>query len=88
MTATKRFDLTRPSYDLFRSDGNYISYMHLNGFGRGVAFAALPSGSGTALAPIRYTANASRPAAGRRPPAAGRAVTLSRGRTRCPRRPA
>ncbi|WP_327380744.1 hypothetical protein [Streptomyces sp. NBC_01207] len=47
--------------------------MHLNGFGHGVAFAALPSGSGTelwiecaantsgygtALAPIRYTANA------------------------------
>lgn len=114
--ATKRFDLTQPSYDLFRSknthgprvqqsfafdwvnkflfvatkrsgsaesagdlcinkmdfDGNYLSYMHLNGFGHGVAFAALPSGSGTelwiecaangngygtALAPIRYAAN-------------------------------
>ncbi|MFJ6695295.1 teichoic acid biosynthesis protein C [Streptomyces sp. NPDC091272] len=116
VAATKRFDLTQPSYDLFRSanthgprvqqsfafdwvnkflfiatkrdgspesagdlcinkmdfDGNYLSYMHLNGFGHGVAFAALPSGSGTelwiecaansngygaALAPIRYTAN-------------------------------
>lgn len=114
--ATKRFDLTQPSYDLFRSKnthgprvqqsfafdwvnkflyvatkrsgsaesagdlcinkmdfhGNYLSYMHLNGFGHGVAFAALPSGSGTelwiecaangngygtALAPIRYAAN-------------------------------
>ncbi|MET9693168.1 teichoic acid biosynthesis protein C [Streptomyces sp. NPDC006514] len=117
VAVTKRFDLTEPSYDLFRSkdthgarvqqsfafdwvnkflfvatkrsgsdesdgdlcinkmdfDGNYLSYMHLNGFGHGVAFAALPSGSGTelwiecdantsgygtALAPIRYTANA------------------------------
>lgn len=116
VAATKRFDLTQPSHDLFRSanthsarvqqsfafdwenkflfvatkrtgsaesdgdlcinkmdfDGNYISYMHLNGFGHGVAFAALPSGSGTelwiecaantggygtALAPIRYTAD-------------------------------
>ncbi|MFF9011548.1 teichoic acid biosynthesis protein C [Streptomyces sp. NPDC014870] len=116
VTATKRFDLTQPSHDLFRSkdthgarvqqsfafdwenkflfvatkrtgsteadgdlcinkmdfDGNYLSYMHLNGFGHGVAFAALPSGSdtelwiecaantggyGTALAPIRYTAD-------------------------------
>ncbi|MCQ4207397.1 phage baseplate protein [Streptomyces longispororuber] len=116
VAATKRFDLTQPSYDLFRDkdlhgprvqqsfafdwvnkflfvatkrdgspesagdlcinkldfDGNYISYMHLNGFGHGVAFAALPDGSGTelwiecatntggygtALAPIRYTAN-------------------------------
>ncbi|MGY0021147.1 teichoic acid biosynthesis protein C [Streptomyces sp. cg35] len=116
VAATKRFDLTQPSYDLFRSkdlhgprvqqsfafdwvnkflfvatkrdgsaesagdlcinkmdfDGNYISYMHLNGFGHGVAFAALPDGSGTelwiecatntggfgtALAPIRYTAD-------------------------------
>lgn len=116
VATTKRFDLTQPSYDLFRSkdthgarvqqsfafdwvnkflfvatkrtdspesagdlcinkmdfDGNYISYMHLNGFGHGVAFAALPSGSGTdlwiecaandngygtALTPIRYTAN-------------------------------
>jgi hypothetical protein len=91
--ATQRFDLTQPSYDLFRSknthgprvqqsfafdwvnkylfvatkrdgspesagdlcinkmdfDGNYISYMHLNGFGHGVAFAALPKGSGTEL---------------------------------------
>ncbi|GGQ58586.1 phage baseplate protein [Streptomyces flaveolus] len=118
VATTERFDLTQPSYDLFRSknthgarvqqsfafdwvnkflfvatkrsgspdsagdlcinkmdfDGNYISYMHLNGFGHGVAFAALPDGSGTelwiecaantkgygtALAPIRYTANAS-----------------------------
>jgi hypothetical protein len=116
VATTKRFDLTQPSYDLFRSKnthgprvqqsfafdwlnkflfvatkrsgsaesagnlcinkmdfhGNYISYMHLNGFGHGVAFAALPSGSGTelwiecaanthgygtALAPIRYSAN-------------------------------
>ncbi|MFE7182643.1 phage baseplate protein [Streptomyces erythrochromogenes] len=116
VATTKRFDLTQPSHDLFRSkdthgarvqqsfafdwvnkflfvatkrsgsteadgdlcinkmdfDGNYISYMHLNGFGHGVAFAALPDGSGTelwiecatnkkgfgtALAPIRYTAN-------------------------------
>ncbi|MFF8837643.1 teichoic acid biosynthesis protein C [Streptomyces sp. NPDC015130] len=115
VAVTKRFDLTQPSHDLFRSanthgvrvqqsfafdwvnkflfvatkrsgspesagdlcinkmdfDGNYISYMHLNGFGHGVAFAALPDGSGTelwiecaangsgygtALAPIRYTA--------------------------------
>ncbi|WP_406835394.1 teichoic acid biosynthesis protein C [Streptomyces sp. AHU1] len=116
VTATKRFDLTEPSYDLFRSkdthgarvqqsfsfdwenkflfvatkrtgstetdgdlcinkmdfDGNYISYMHLDGFGHGVAFAAVPSGSGTdlwiecarnpdtgygtALTPVRYTA--------------------------------
>jgi hypothetical protein len=115
VAGTKRFDLTQPSYDLFRSkdlhgprvqqsfafdwvnkflfvatkrdgspesagdlcinkmdfDGNYISYMHLNGFGHGVAFAALPDGTGTelwiecaantngygtALAPIRYTA--------------------------------
>ena len=118
VATTKRFDLTQPSYDLFRSkdahgarvqqrfafdwvnkflfvatkrsgsaesagdlcinkmdfDGNYISYMHLNGFGHGVAFAALPSGSGTelwiecaantngcgtALTPIRYAANTS-----------------------------
>lgn len=116
VTATKRFDLSEPSYDLFRSkdthgarvqqsfafdwenkflfvatkrsgseeadgdlcinkmdfDGNFISYMHLDGFGHGVAFAALPSGSGTelwiecaantkgfgtALAPITYKAN-------------------------------
>ncbi|MFF9778666.1 teichoic acid biosynthesis protein C [Streptomyces sp. NPDC013978] len=116
VAATKRFDLTQPSYDLFRSkdthgarvqqsfafdwenkflfvatkrsgsteadgdlcinkmdfDGNYLSYMHLNGFGHGVAFAALPRGSstelwiecaantngyGTALAPITYQAN-------------------------------
>ncbi|MFE4423661.1 helix-turn-helix domain-containing protein, partial [Streptomyces sp. NPDC056817] len=93
MATTKRFDLTQPSYDLFRSKnthgppvqqsfafdwvnkfmfvatkrsgsaesagdlcinkmdfgGNYISYMHLDGFGHGVAFAALPSGSGTEL---------------------------------------
>ncbi|MGW2020179.1 phage baseplate protein [Streptomyces sp. NPDC001927] len=114
VAVTKRFDLTQPSHDLFRSanthgarvqqsfafdwvnkflfvatkrsgspesagdlcinkmdfDGNYLSYMHLNGFGHGVAFAALPDGSGTelwiecaangngygtALAPIRYT---------------------------------
>jgi hypothetical protein len=91
--ATQRFDLTQPSYDLFRSknthgarvqqsfafdwvnkflfvatkhsgssdsagdlcinkmdfDGNHLSYMHLDGFGHGVAFAALPSGSGTEL---------------------------------------
>ncbi|SDK75351.1 teichoic acid biosynthesis protein C [Streptomyces indicus] len=112
---TQRFDLTQPSYDLFRSadlhgprvqqsfafdwvnkflyvatkrdgspesagdlcinkldfHGNYLAYMHLNGFGHGVAFAALPDGSGTelwvecaansngygtALAPIRFTA--------------------------------
>ncbi|MGW0842610.1 phage baseplate protein [Streptomyces sp. NPDC002787] len=116
VAATKRFDLTQPSYDLFRSkdthgarvqqsfafdwenkflfvatkrsgsteadgdlcinkmdfDGNYLSYMHLDGFGHGVAFAALPHGSGTelwiecaantkgygtALAPITYQAN-------------------------------
>ncbi|MFE9773642.1 teichoic acid biosynthesis protein C [Streptomyces sp. NPDC005931] len=116
VATTQRFDLTQPSYDLFRSkdthgprvqqsfafdwvnkflfvatkrsgsdesagdlcinkmdfDGNYLSYMHLNGFGHGVAFAALPNGSdtelwiecaantngyGTALAPIRYAAN-------------------------------
>ncbi|MCB5177982.1 phage baseplate protein [Streptomyces antimicrobicus] len=116
VTPTQRFDLTQPSYDLFRSknthgprvqqsfafdwvnkflfvatkrdgspdsagdlcinkmdfDGNFLSYMHLDGFGHGVAFAALPSGSGTelwiecaantkgygtALAPIRYTPN-------------------------------
>lgn len=115
---SQRFDLTQPSYDLFRSanthgprvqqsfafdwvnkwlfvatkrsgspesagdlcinkmdfHGNYISYMHLNGFGHGVAFAALPDGSGTelwiecdangsgygqALAPIRYAAGTS-----------------------------
>ncbi|MEU5754102.1 teichoic acid biosynthesis protein C [Streptomyces sp. NPDC047829] len=30
-------------------DGNHLSYMHLDGFGHGVAFAALPSGSGTEL---------------------------------------
>lgn len=116
VAATKRFDLTQPSYDLFRSkdthgarvqqsfafdwenkflfvatkrsgsteadgdlcinkmdfDGNYLSYMHLDGFGHGVAFAALPNGSetelwiecaantkgyGTALAPITYRPN-------------------------------
>ncbi|MFF3615876.1 teichoic acid biosynthesis protein C [Streptomyces sp. NPDC002580] len=116
VAATKRFDLEKPSYDLFRSkdthgarvqqsfafdwvnkflfvatkrtgsteldgdlcinkmdfDGNFISYMHLDGFGHGVSFAALPSGSGTdlwvecardadtgfgtALTPVRYTA--------------------------------
>jgi len=93
VATTKRFDLTQPSYDLFRSKrthgprvqqsfafdwvhkylfvatkrvgaaesdgnlciskmdfhGNYISYMHLNGFGHGVAFAALPRGNGTEL---------------------------------------
>ncbi|MFI7012355.1 teichoic acid biosynthesis protein C [Streptomyces sp. NPDC050145] len=116
VSGTQRFDLTQPSYDLFRDkdthgprvqqsfafdwvnkflyvatkrdgssesagdlcinkmdfDGNYLSYMHLDGFGHGVAFAALPDGSGTelwiecatntngygtALAPIRYTPN-------------------------------
>ncbi|MET9900394.1 teichoic acid biosynthesis protein C [Streptomyces sp. NPDC006446] len=120
VATTKRFDLTQPSSDLFRSktthgvrvqqsfafdwvnkflfvatkrtdspesagdlcinkmdfDGNYISYMHLNGFGHGVAFAALPHGSGTdlwiecasdenanengfgtALTPVRFTAD-------------------------------
>ncbi|WP_329475409.1 hypothetical protein OG555_27330 [Kribbella sp. NBC_01484] len=116
VTTTKRFDLTQPSYDLFRSmrthgprvqqsfafdwvhkylfvatkrvgaaesdgnlciskmdfHGNYISYMHLNGFGHGVAFAALPRGNGTelwvecaknkngfgtALTPVQYAAN-------------------------------
>ncbi|MFJ7947754.1 teichoic acid biosynthesis protein C [Streptomyces sp. NPDC096354] len=87
--ATSRFDLSQPSYDLFRDkslhsvrvqqsfafdsvnkrlfvaakrtgsteeagdlcishldfDGNYVSYMHLNGFGHGVAFGVRPSGS-------------------------------------------
>ncbi|MGW2780270.1 phage baseplate protein [Streptomyces populi] len=117
VATTKRFDLSKPSYDLFRSkdthgervqqsfafdwvnkflfvatkrsgsteldgdlcinkmdfDGNYISYMHLDGFGHGVSFAALPSGSGTdlwiecardpengfgtALTPVRYAAD-------------------------------
>ncbi|MER5570458.1 teichoic acid biosynthesis protein C [Streptomyces goshikiensis] len=116
VATTKRFALSEPSYDLFRSknthgarvqqsfafdwqnkylfvatkrsgssesdgdlcinkmdfDGNYLSYMHLDGFGHGVAFAALPDGSdtelwiecatnkrgyGTALAPITYTPN-------------------------------
>ncbi|WP_328522225.1 hypothetical protein [Kribbella sp. NBC_00359] len=116
VTTTKRFDLTQPSYDLFRSarthgprvqqsfafdwvhkylfvatkrvgaaesdgnlciskmdfHGNYKSYMHLNGFGHGVAFAALPRGNvtelwiecaknengfGTALTPVTYAAN-------------------------------
>lgn len=74
--ATKRSDSAESAGDLCINkmdfDGNYISYMHLNGFGHGVAFAALPSGSGTdlwiecaangngygtALAPITYTAN-------------------------------
>ncbi|MFD7322670.1 teichoic acid biosynthesis protein C [Streptomyces sp. NPDC059875] len=93
VAATKRFDLTQPSYDLFRSanthgprvqqsfafdwvnkylfiatkrdgspesagdlcinkmdfQGNYLSYMHLDGFGHGVAFGAVPSGTGTNL---------------------------------------
>ncbi|MER5373257.1 teichoic acid biosynthesis protein C [Streptomyces sp. NPDC002553] len=110
-----RFDLSQPSYDLFRSkqlhsvrvqqsfafdsvnkrlfvaakrsgsaeeagdlcisqldfDGNYVSYMHLNGFGHGVAFGVRPSGSssylwieteangngyGTKLAYVKYSA--------------------------------
>ncbi|WP_225835712.1 teichoic acid biosynthesis protein C [Streptomyces sp. NK08204] len=115
VTTTKRFDLSKPSYDLFRSKrlhstrvqqsfafdsvnkrlfvaakrsgspesagdlcishldlhGNYVSYMHLNGFGHGVAFGVRPSGSssylwieceanghgyGTKLALIKYRA--------------------------------
>jgi hypothetical protein len=110
-----RFDLSQPSYDLFRDKslhsvrvqqsfafdsvnkrlfvaakrsgsaeedgdlcisqldfaGNYVSYMHLNGFGHGVAFGVRPSGSssylwiecdangngyGTKLAYIKYSA--------------------------------
>jgi hypothetical protein len=90
---TSRFDLTQPSYDLFRDKnlhsnrvqqsfafdsvnkrlfvaakrldspesagdlciseldfaGNYISYMHLNGFGHGVAFGIRPIGSASHL---------------------------------------
>jgi hypothetical protein len=112
---TARFDLSQPSYDLFRDkslhsvrvqqsfafdsvnkrlfvaakrsgseesdgdlcisqldfQGNYVSYMHLNGFGHGVAFGVTPSGTssylwveadangngyGTKLARIKYTA--------------------------------
>ncbi|MDX3691521.1 teichoic acid biosynthesis protein C [Streptomyces europaeiscabiei] len=115
VTATKRFDLSQPSYDLFRDNvlhskrvqqsfafdsvnkrlfvaakradspesagdlcisqldlhGNYVSYMHLNGFGHGVAFGVRPSGTsshlwiesnangngyGTKLAFIKYSA--------------------------------
>ncbi|MFE6910819.1 phage baseplate protein [Streptomyces erythrochromogenes] len=73
--ATKRRGSTEADGDLCINkmdfDGNYLSYMHLDGFGHGVAFAALPDGSGTelwiecaadggfgtALAPVRYTAN-------------------------------
>ncbi|MFF3849320.1 teichoic acid biosynthesis protein C [Streptomyces sp. NPDC002328] len=113
--ASSRFDLSKPSYDLFRSkvlhskrvqqsfafdsvnkrlfvaakrsgsvdadgdlciseldfDGNYVSYMHLDGFGHGVAFGVRPSGGtsylwieteansggyGTKLACIKYSA--------------------------------
>ncbi|WP_243766292.1 hypothetical protein [Streptomyces sp. GC420] len=117
MSATPRFDLSQPSYDLFRSKvlhskrvqqsfafdsvnkrlfvaakragsaeeagdlcisrldfaGNYVSYMHLNGFGHGVAFGVRPSGGtshlwietdanangyGSKLSCIKYTAGA------------------------------
>lgn len=92
--ASKRFDLTKPSYDLFRHvslhdstvqqsfafdntnrrlfvaqlqdgsgsskngdlcitqldfDGNYVGYMHLNGFGHGVSFGAEADGDATYL---------------------------------------
>ncbi|MFF9625664.1 teichoic acid biosynthesis protein C [Streptomyces griseosporeus] len=115
VSETARFDLSQPSYDLFRDkslhsvrvqqsfafdsvnkrlfvaakrsgsteeagdlcishldfQGNYVSYMHLNGFGHGVAFGVSPSGTssylwveadanangyGTKLARIKYVA--------------------------------
>ncbi|WP_030682861.1 hypothetical protein [Streptomyces sp. NRRL B-1347] len=93
VSATPRFDLSQPSYDLFRDKvlhskrvqqsfafdsvnkrlfvaakrygsaeeagdlcvseldfaGNYVSYMHLNGFGHGVAFGVRPSGGNSGL---------------------------------------
>ncbi|MFK4148464.1 teichoic acid biosynthesis protein C [Streptomyces sp. NPDC004065] len=100
VSTSPRFDLSQPSYDLFRSkelhskrvqqsfafdsvnkrlfvaakragsaesdgdlcishldfQGNYISYMHLNGFGHGVAFGVRPSG-GTSYLWIESDAN-------------------------------
>ncbi|MEU6215478.1 teichoic acid biosynthesis protein C [Streptomyces sp. NPDC047023] len=51
--ATKRSGSAESDGDLCINkmdfDGNYLSYMHLDGFGHGVAFAAVPDGSGTEL---------------------------------------
>ncbi|GHB37347.1 hypothetical protein GCM10010377_30430 [Streptomyces viridiviolaceus] len=75
--AAKRYGSTEEAGDLCISEldfhGNYVSYMHLNGFGHGVAFGVRPSGStsylwiesdansngyGSKLACVKYTAGA------------------------------